>query len=98
MLPLTKMPPDTVNKAHNSKINGMYSAMMACATVCTASPAPYTMVKGIKNNSVHAAVILPKLWCHILGANKGNRAIDNKMQANGSPQSKLMSAGSKPVA
>ena len=76
----------------------MYSAMMACATVCIVSPMPNTMAKGIKNSSVHMAVILPKLWCQIFGANKGNKAMESRMQANGKPHSKLMSAGLYPAA
>ena len=59
-LPHTRMPPDMVYSASSSKINGMYSPIMAWAIRCRLWCEPNVNVNGIRNSSVQPRVILPK--------------------------------------
>jgi hypothetical protein len=79
------MPPAAVNSAVSRAMNGMYSATSVWARALPAAPGPKTTAKGSRKASAQPAAILPKWWCHNLGAASGRIAIDSRTPANGMP-------------
>ena len=88
-LPVSLMPPATVNRDSSRMMNGMYSRRATCSTSNRVSSQPKAMRKGIRKAKAQNADTLPKWWCQNSAASSGNSAIDSRMPTKGTIQTRL---------